>query len=563
MRFLEKTPKNSLRVPFLAAAYPDAQFVYLYRDPRETISSMLEAWRSGRFVTYPELDGWDGPPWSLLLVPGWRSFAGSALGAIVTKQWATATTVLLDDLEALDPGRWCVASYDRLVGDPQAEMDNVAAFIGIDYDVDLSGPLPLSRHTLDSPHPDKWRRNADELEQHWEGVEDLALRALDLFATRPRVEPVRSLSRPPTVDVAPRVVGDDESTEDVPFRSVHTANLAPLLEGLGCSLLVSTYQTGRVIIVRADGDNANTHFCGFAVPMGLAYAGGDLAIGTKTQVHLYRNQPALCQRLEPAGKYDACFVPRSTHTTGDVRIHDLAFAGGELWMVNTRFSCLATLDGTYSFVPRWRPPFVSALAPEDRCHLNGLAVVDGEPRYVTALGMTDEPGGWRDGKTTGGVVLDVRSGEPIVTGLCMPHSPRWHDGRLWVLESGTGRLGTVDLGSGVFAEVARVPGFARGLSFAGPFAFIGLSQVREQVFEGLPLTADGVERNCGVWVVDLRTGGIAAFLQFEGQVHELFEVAVLHGVRYPEVLEPGAELIESAFVLPDAALADVPESARS
>jgi uncharacterized protein (TIGR03032 family) len=191
------------------------------------------------------------------------------------------------------------------------------------------------------------------------------------------------------------------------------------------------------------------------------------------------------------------------------------------------------------------------------------AVVDGEPRYVTALGMTDEPGGWRDDKANGGVVLDVRSGEPVVTGLCMPHSPRWYDGRLWVLESGTGRLGTVDVASGAFTEVARVPGFARGLSFAGPFAFIGLSQVREQVFEGLPLTTEEAERNCGVWVVDLRTGAIAAFLQFEGQVQELFEVAVLPGILYPELLEPGAELIENAFVLPDAALVDVPESARS
>jgi uncharacterized protein (TIGR03032 family) len=344
---------------------------------------------------------------------------------------------------------------------------------------------------------------------------------------------------------------------------VHTTNFAPILEQLGCSLLVSTYQTGRVIVVRSDGRGANTHFCAFDQPMGLAARGTDLAIGTKTQILAFQNQPAVGERLEPPGRVDACFVPRRAHTTGDIRVHDIAFAGDELWLVNTRFSCLATLDDAHSFVPKWRPPFVTALAPEDRCHLNGLAVVDGAPRFVTALGRTDTEGGWREGKDTGGVLLDVPSGEPVVTGLCMPHSPRWHDGRLWVLESGTGTLAVVDVAAGTTQEVARVPGFARGLAFVGPFAFVGLSQVREHVFEGLPLTADGVERTCGVWVVDVRTGQIAAFLRFEGLVQEIYEVAALTGVRFPEILDADVEAAQHAYVLPPEALADVPADRRS
>jgi uncharacterized protein (TIGR03032 family) len=286
-------------------------------------------------------------------------------------------------------------------------------------------------------------------------------------------------------------------------------------------------------------------------------------LGTKTDIIRFQNQQALSARLEPPDRHDAVYVPRRTHTTGDIRIHDLGFAGDELWAVNTRFSCLATFDDTSSFVPRWRPPFVHALAAEDRCHLNGMAVVDDEIRFVTALGTSDEAGGWREHKVDGGVLVHVPSGDVVLTGLCMPHSPRWHDGRLWVLESGLGAICVVDPERGTREEVTRVPGFTRGLAFAGPYAFVGLSQVRESLFEGIPLKADGVERSCGVWVVDLRSGQTVAFLRFEGIVQEVYEVALLAGQRWPEIVELGAEIIETAYVLPDAALAEVPGARRS
>jgi uncharacterized protein (TIGR03032 family) len=250
-------------------------------------------------------------------------------------------------------------------------------------------------------------------------------------------------------------------------------------------------------------------------------------------------------------------VPRRAHVTGDISVHDLAFAGDELWVVATRFSCLATLDAEHSFVPRWRPAFVTALAPEDRCHLNGVAVVDGRPRYVTALAMTDEPQGWRREKVGGGVVLDVDSGAVVAHGLSMPHSPRWHDGRLWVLDSGHGHLATVDLATGAAEPVVRLPGFPRGLAFVGPYALVGLSEVREHVFAGLPLATHVRERRCGVWAVDTRSGEVAGFLRFEGDVTEVFDVQVIPGRRWPEVLEPGDAQAAGAFVLPDAALAEV------
>ena len=348
------------------------------------------------------------------------------------------------------------------------------------------------------------------------------------------------------------------------LRSVHTTTLSQLLRQGGFSFLVSTYQAGKLIVVRADGDLTNTHFRSFDTPMGLAYNGGRLAVGTRLDVREFHNQPEVALKLDPPGKHDAAFLPRQAISTGQIAIHEIAWAGDELWVVNTRFSCLCTLDRRYSFVPRWRPKFVTALAPEDRCHLNGLALRDGRPRYVTALGETDTAGGWRDNKARGGCLIDVPSGEFVARGLSMPHSPRWHDGRLWVLESGAGSLAVVDLDTGRLDPVALVPGFTRGLDFVGPFAFIGLSQVRETaLFSGIPITdrLPVEERKCGVWVVDTRSGQTVAFLRFEAGVQEIFAVQVLEGLRYPDVLTEDQPAVASSFMLPDEALADVPKAA--
>ncbi len=358
------------------------------------------------------------------------------------------------------------------------------------------------------------------------------------------------------------------STPAAPLRSVHTSNFPTLLAELGVSVLVTTYQAGKLVILRSDEGVLNTHFRDFRKPMGLAAVGNRLAVGTRTHVWEYQNVPAVARRLPPAGKHDACFLPRRSHVTGDVAIHEMAWAKRneepELWFVNTRFSCLCTLGGQNSFVPRWRPPFITALAPEDRCHLNGLGLIDGVPRLATVLGTTDEPGGWRPAKKDGGALLDVPSGKVLVGGLSMPHSPRWYADRLWLLESGQGALGTVDAQAGKFETTALLPGFTRGLDFHGPFAFVGLSQVRESaVFSGIPLTERTQERTCGVWVVDLRNGRTAAFVRFEDAVQEIFGVQVLPGVRFPDLIADDEDLIADSFVLPDEALAAVPRALRS
>jgi uncharacterized protein (TIGR03032 family) len=371
---------------------------------------------------------------------------------------------------------------------------------------------------------------------------------------------------------------DRPSTEDrpQPLRSVHTSNFSPILQELGASVLVTTYQAGKLVMLRPDGERLNTHFRGFSKPMGLAVDGDRLAIGTSAEIWEYHNAPGVARRLEPAGRHDACFLPRSSVCTGDIQIHEMAWArsplapwgrgagsegdDSELWFVNTRFSCLCTRSNNHNFVPRWRPRFIMALAPEDRCHLNGLCLAKGRPAFVTALGTTDTPGGWRADKKSGGVLMEVETGEIITRGLSMPHSPRWYDGRLWVLDSGSGGFGCIDPATGKYQALTVLPGFTRGLDFCGPLAFIGLSQVRESaVFSGIAIAERPLEeRCCGVWVVNIHTGQTIAFVKFEDAVQEIFAVQVLPGVKHPNVINDQHHLIADSFVVPDETLDLVP-----
>jgi uncharacterized protein (TIGR03032 family) len=362
-------------------------------------------------------------------------------------------------------------------------------------------------------------------------------------------QPVRTAAgSAPAATAPPPAVPAAGSSEDL--RSYHTASLPRLLREIGGSLIVSTYQSGRVIVIRADGEQLNTHFRAFRRPMGIAVSANRLAIGTQHSVWDYHDLPDAGCKLEPPGRHDACFLPRSCHVTGQINIHEIAFAKQGLWIANTRFSCLCRLDRRHSFVPSWRPPFITALAPEDRCHLNGLAVREGQVRWATAFGTTDTAQGWRQ-NIHGGVLMEVPSGEVVAQGLCMPHSPRWYAGKLWVLESGRGAVATVDPATGRLSTLAELPGFTRGLAFAGPLAFVGLSQVREsKTFAGIPLVERRGERLCGVWVLDIHTGKTLGWLRFDGIVQEIFDVQLLGGLGFPEILEPESELAGNSFVLP-------------
>jgi uncharacterized protein (TIGR03032 family) len=362
-----------------------------------------------------------------------------------------------------------------------------------------------------------------------------------------------------TTDCGPPTPISPAPANDEPLASVHTSNFPALLDELGISLAVSTYQAGRLVFVRSEGDHLNTHFRTFERPMGMATLGDRLAVGCGVQVWEFRDVPAVAAKVEPLGRHDACYVPRRSHITGDIDIHEMEYdPDGELWLINTRFSCLCTLRGDSSFVPRWRPPFVSGLAPEDRCHLNGLALVDGVPRYATALGTADTAAGWRANKARGGVLMDIPNNEIVLEGLSMPHSPRMWSDKLYLLESGDGTIGTVDLAAKRYDKVCELPGFTRGIDFAGPLAFIGLSQVRESaIFSGIPLVDRVSERSCGVSVVNLLTGQVVAFLKFTSGVKEIFAVRVLGNQRQPELLNETTDLLRHAYILPEENMCEV------
>ena len=300
-----------------------------------------------------------------------------------------------------------------------------------------------------------------------------------------------------------------------------------------CTLLVSTYQAGKLIAIGADAEGLRFSMHQFDQAMGVAVTPETIAVGARGQVWFLKDNSRFAPLIEPRGIYDRCYLARSSIVTGRIACHEVAWGTGEagrrdLWVVNTRFSCLVNLDTEYSFVPRWRPPFVSELAGDDRCHLNGMAMRDGRPAFVTVMAQSDEGGGWRANKNEAGCVLDVASGEPVTTGLAMPHSPRWNADRLLVLNSGRGTLEEVELASGDRTEIDAVPGFTRGLACYANLAFVGLSRIRETaVFGGVPIAERHEELKCGVGVIDLNAGRTIATFEFESGIEEIFDVQIL------------------------------------
>ncbi|WP_041243706.1 TIGR03032 family protein [Gloeobacter kilaueensis] len=304
------------------------------------------------------------------------------------------------------------------------------------------------------------------------------------------------------------------------------------------SLAFTTYQAGKLFLVGLQPDGRLSLFertlnrC-----LGLWSDAQSLYLSTLYQLWKFEN---LLESAQTHDGYDRCFVPRVGWVTGDLDAHDLALdATGRPVFVNTLFSCLATVSETHSFAPLWQPPFISRLAAEDRCHLNGLAMQDGRPAWVTAISQTNIADGWREQRRSGGCVVEVASGEVVLGGLSMPHSPRWYRERLWLHNSGSGEFGYADIEAGRFVPVAFCPGYLRGLAFWGDFAVAGLSKPRrDRAFAGLALQErlerEGVGARCGLVVIDLKRGDVVHWLRIEGEViEELYDVSVLPGVRRP------------------------------
>ncbi len=356
----------------------------------------------------------------------------------------------------------------------------------------------------------------------------------------------------------PQAVG---TTATPAFEINASRQFTSWLASQNLSLVFTTYQAGKVFFIGLRQNGQLSVFeRTFERCMGLYAHNSSLYLSSLYQ--LWRLENA----LEPGQIADGCdavYVPQVGYITGDLDIHDVVLVEppqppllrgdqqiepqvpslnngrlGGVVFVNTLFSCLATISETKSFVPLWKPPFISKLAAEDRCHLNGLAMREGQPRYVTAVSQSDVADGWRDKRKDGGCVMDISTNQAIATGLSMPHSPRWYNDKLWLLNSGRGEFGYLDLERGVFEAVAFCPGYLRGLSFCGDFAVVGISKPRHnKTFSGLALDeqlqAKQAQARCGLLVIDLRSGDIVHSLRIEGVVDELYDVQVLPGVRQP------------------------------
>ncbi len=334
---------------------------------------------------------------------------------------------------------------------------------------------------------------------------------------------------------------NDVSADKMPVFSLTTSRgFTSWLSLVGGSLAFTAYKGGKVFFVGSKRDGSlSVSERSFPRCMGLAVSQDARSLFLATQIQVYR-----FDNLLPAesteGDCDAIYAPHQTWITGDIDIHDVGLdAQGQIIFANTLFNCLATTAEGYSFQPIWQPPFIKKIAPEDCCHLNGLAMEAGKPRYVTCVSRSNVVDGWRDRRDDGGVVIDVATSEVVVSGLSMPHSPRLHDGKLWLLNSGTGEFGVVE--NGQFIPVTFCPGYARGLTFVGPYAVVGISRAREnRTFAGLTLDdalkAHDADARTGLLVIDTRTGAIVEWVRIEGVIDELFDVAFLPGVRNPKAV---------------------------
>lgn len=337
------------------------------------------------------------------------------------------------------------------------------------------------------------------------------------------------------------------------FTCTHSPNLPELLSRLGCSMALSTYQAGKVVFISAVDDNRLIQLPRtFQKPMGIAADNTRLAIASLTEVIVFNNANRMAANYpRQPGKYDALYLPRATYYTGEVDIHDLHWSKDKLLAVNTRFSCLAYIDHRFSFTPVWKPFFISKISPLDQCHLNGVAFQDDKPTFVTALGKTDSPQGWRKNRENGGVVMEVSTNSIVAEGLSMPHSPRIYNKNLYVLESASGNLVCIDPSSGKKDIVLQLNGFARGMDKVGDYLFIGLSHLRQNSgpFQDLPIASKSVF--CGIAVVHLPSARVVAHLKYEDSVEEIYDVRIMHGMKRPGLVSAQKGEHRLALTTPD------------
>jgi len=314
--------------------------------------------------------------------------------------------------------------------------------------------------------------------------------------------------------------------------------MAELLWELKGSIAFTTYQAGKLVFISAVNQNEIIQLPRqYNKAMGMAIQGNKLAVATEYEVEVLANSTSLAANYgAKPGTYDGIYLPRATYYSGELDLHDMAWGTEGLWAVNTRFSCLSLIDDNYSFTNKWQPSFITDQTPDDRCHLNGMTMKNGKPKYVTALGATNKSKAWRENIQQGGIIIDVESNEIIAQGLAMPHSPRIYNDKLYALCSATGELICVDPATGKFDVVTKLQGFIRGMCKKDDILFVGLSKLRQNssTFRELPIARNSIF--CGIVAIHLPTGKQIGHIQYENGVEEIYDVQFIEGLRRPAIL---------------------------
>lgn len=359
----------------------------------------------------------------------------------------------------------------------------------------------------------------------------------------------------------PQTEGGAQGPNPSPFAAQFSPNLPELLGQLDCSLALTTYQAGKLVLVSGVEDERLVQLPrSFRRAMALARSGSRLAVATLDSVIVYANDPRLAARYpKQPDTYDSLFVPRLRYYTGNIDNHGLAWGTEGLYTVNTAFNAIGLLGDEYSFRPTWTPPWMEKPEPGDRSHVNGFALVDGKPKWITALGQGTEPGAWRKTIPGGGVLLDTDSGEIVAGDLQMPHSPRIVGDGLFILESATGELSRIDTSTGQKDSVARMDGFVRGMSVWRDHLFVAFSKLRKNssTFRDLPI-ADKAKA-AGIAVIHAPSGATVAWMRYNQTVDEIFDVEVLPGLRRPGIVRHDDELATRAFTMPHTTFWALPE----
>ena len=474
-RPLDGAPRNSLRVGFLAAIFPAARFVYVYRDPRETIAAIDAAWHSGAYVSHPDLPGWQGPPWSLVLVPHWRELAGATVTRIAAAQWAACTRTALDELERLAPTRWSVIDHATLDHDPEAVFADLCEFVGV---AAVPAPPPARDRAGHANLP----RVSESLEELLANSIGLAERARDLIA-EPR-------SRRPTPGAG----------AESGLASSHSPGFERLLDRSGGSLLAAGTSPGKLVLITAGGPRLETLFRDLPDARAVATTGSGFAAAGASEARIYRlaegNGP-------PSGPKPPLYAVAERRVL-ELEPCDLAADGERLLIASAERILALDADGESSEL--WRVPTAS---PARGARLTGLAVAAGAPAIATA-----QPGPF---DTRAGLALELGSGELIELDLRSPRAPRWHQGRLWALDAASGTLGVVDLDRGGFEPVAAVSGFATALALTGELAFVA--------------TSGDAERGAAIWAIETAGGATLGRLGFAREPAAIGGLAFLAGVN--------------------------------